>query len=160
MNIFLGYNLIYERSLSIDSAAVTFDVDMKKDLAIAEVFYDQFLVIEVQFTDNLTGQLAFASAQLNILQFRNKILFDGASNFKPGMFYSYKLTAQKFDGSPAPADSKITSQIIVDGEASSSNQTFTLDNTGSVETQTFVSLNTTSLQINVSRLSSMIRSSQ
>lgn len=111
--------------------------------------YDTSLSIEVDFVDTLTAQLASASTEISILQFRNKILFSGDSSFKPGLPYAFELTVVKFDGSPAPQKSKILVQTIID-EQTPQNQTLSLDGSGKVDVEVAIPTNATALQILVS----------
>lgn len=144
-----GYQIIHERSVIINSSSITFDVDVVKDLKIDQIYYDQSITVEVQFTDKQTAQLAAARTEFTLVQFRHSILFKGASNFKPGLPYVFKVTVKKLDGSPAAEGSKISIQTIFNDQ-SPLNQTFFLDDTGSVDLDTDVPLNATYLQIIVS----------
>lgn len=118
-------------------------------MKLEDVSYDTAIAIEVEFVDTLTAQLASASTQISILQFRNKILFSGDSSFKPGLPYVFELTVVKFDGSPAPRKSKILVQTITD-ERKSQNQTLSLDGSGKVDVEVAIPANATDLQILVS----------
>lgn len=147
---FSGYLLVYEKQIEINSSSVTFDVDIKNDLEVSQPFYDQFVDVSVEFTDKLTAQLAAAKTKVNIMQYNYQIFFKGASSFKPGLLYVFKLTVKKFDGSPADENSPISVQTGFDDNQPLI-ETFTLDVTGSVDLQTGVAMNATSLEIIVSR---------
>jgi Macroglobulin domain MG3/Macroglobulin domain MG4 len=137
-----GYQILYERSVTINASSITFDVDFTKDLKIDQIYYDQSILVEVQFTDKQTGQLAAASTEFTLVQFRHTIVFQGAPNFKPGLPYVFKVTVKKLDGSPAAENSNILIQTVFNGE-SIFNQTFTLDSAGSVDLESDVPLNAT-----------------
>lgn len=141
-----GYQIIHERWIIVNSSSITFDVDIKKDLKIEQIYYDQSILVEVQFTDKQTAQLAAASTEFNLVQFRHTIVFKGLPNFKPGLPYVFKVTVKKLDGSPAAENSQILIQTFYNG-ASPLNHTFTLDETGSVDLDTEVPLNATYLEI-------------
>lgn len=120
--------------------------------------YDTALLIEVEFVDTMTAQLASDSIEINILQFRNKILFSGDTSFVPGLPYVFELTVVKFDGSPAPQKSKIFVQTIID-EQTPHNQTLSLDGSGKVDVEVAIpTTNATALQILVSEKFQQIKS--
>jgi Macroglobulin domain MG3 len=144
-----GYQIIHERSVVINSSSVTFEVDIKKDLKIDLIYYDESILVEIQFTDKQTAQLAAATTEFTLVQFRHTIIFKGVSNFKPGLPYVFKYTVKKLDGSPAAANSEIIVQTTFNG-GSPLKQTFVLDNMGSVDLESEVSLNATYLEITVS----------
>lgn len=146
-----GYLLAHERTIVINSSAVTFDVDIKIDLKVLELYYDQFFEITVEFTDKLTNQLASASTQVNILQYRNQILFKGANTFKPGLPYVFQLTVKKFDGSPAAENSPILIRTSFDANEPM-NQSFVLDDAGTIALEDQVPVNASSLLISVSKI--------
>lgn len=144
-----GYQIVHERSVVINSSSITFDVDIKKDLKIDELYFDQSITVEIQFTDKQTAKLASAATSFMISQFRHSIVFKGPQNFKPGLPYVFQLTVKKLDGSPAAENSQISLQTTFDGE-SPLNQTFLLDNVGSVDLETEVPVNATYLEVTVS----------
>lgn len=108
-------------------------------------------MVDVQFTDKLTAQLASTSAQVNVLQYRHKIIIDGPPNFLPGLPYIYKVTVKKFDGSPAPENAPFNVTTTFDN-ADPLNETFTLNNLGSQDVVSSVPVNATSIQISVSHM--------
>lgn len=142
---------MHQRSVNINSSSVTFDVDFINDFAITEIFYDQYVSIEVEFVDSLTAQLAAASTNVNIARFRHEISYKGASIFKPGLPYIFKLTVKKFDGSPANEHSEIFVKTAFN-DAPPLEEHFTLESSGTVDLETMVPINATSLQIFVSNL--------
>jgi hypothetical protein len=150
-----GYELIHQRKIDINATTISFAVDIKNDLKILQNFFDQNVKIEVEFTDKLTAQLAAASTELIIKQFRHSIVFTGPSNFKPGLPFVFKLTVKKFDGSPATENSIIRLSTTFDGK-NTLNETFQLDFTGSVDLEIEVLANATSLEILVRLFNSFV----
>jgi hypothetical protein len=144
-----GYQIVHERSLTINASSVTFDVDIKNDLKIDVLYYDQQILVEVQFTDKQTAQLASAVTQFNLVQSRFTISILGMPNFKPGLPYVFTVFVKNLDGSPVAENSEILLQTSFNGVVIP-NDTFTLDNMGAVELEEKVPMNTTYLEITVS----------
>lgn len=107
-------------------------------------------MIQVQFTDALTNQQASASTNVQIIEHQNNIVFNGAYFFKPGLLYTFTLTVSNIDGSPAAENSEIFVQTILD-DNEPLNQTFTLDNAGTIDLEETLPTNTSSFQIFVSQ---------
>ena len=97
--------MLHTRTVEITSASSTFDVDMIKDLGLTYFNWDHSISIEVEFTDKLTAKVDSASTKCTIISQKYKIFFNIPDYFKPGLPISYKVTVQKYDGSPAPAGS-------------------------------------------------------
>lgn len=144
-----GHQIVHERSVVINSSSVTFDVDIKNDLKIDYIFFDQSILVEIQFTDKLTAKLASAATQFTLSEYRHSIVFKGPDNFKPGLPYVFQVTIKKLDGSPAAENSPISIQTTFDAK-SKLNQTFLLNNVGSVDLETAVPVNATLMEVFVS----------
>ena len=97
--------MLHTRTVEITSASTTFDVDIIKDLGSKYFNKDQFISIEVEFTDRFTAKVDYASTKCMLISQKYKIIFNKPDFFKPGLPISYKVTVQKYDGSPAPAGS-------------------------------------------------------
>lgn len=125
---------MYSKTVEITSSVTTFDVDIANDLGIKQLDYDMSVAIEVEFTDKLTAQLASAYTQMELIFNINRVTIETPDHFNPGLPVTYKVMIQKYDGSPAPANSKFTVMTSFDYESlTTTNATFTLDNTGTKE---------------------------
>lgn len=89
--------LLYQRSVIIDSEAETFEVDIAEDLKILYVDGSN-IVIDVEFTEELTRKTVEASTSLNIVQYAYTAIFTGEQTYAPNTSYSFKLSLRKFDG--------------------------------------------------------------
>ena len=103
-----GYQVIHTRTVEITSAATTFDVDIVKDFGLDYLQWDASISIDIEFTDKLTAKLASVTTQVMLVDQKYKFIFNIPENFKPGLPLSYMVTIQKYDGSPAPANSMFT----------------------------------------------------
>ena len=117
-----GYQVIHTRTVEIAAASTSFDVDIVKDLGLIDVNWDQSISIEVEFTDKLTAKLASATTQVMLIYQKYKIIFNNPENFKPGLPLSYMVTIQKYDGSPAPANSMFSVSTTFNYDSSNSIQ--------------------------------------
>ena len=126
--------MLHTRTVKITSASTTFDVNIAVDLKMIGVTWDQSISIEVEFTDQLTGKLASARAQVTLTYNKYKIIFVNPDNFKPGLPFSYKVTVQKYDGSPAPVNSMFSVTTTYNYEASKlAPEKYSLDAAGTKE---------------------------
>lgn len=89
--------LLYQRSVIINSAAETFEVDIAKDLKITYADGSN-INVDVEFTEELTRKTVVASTSLNIVQYAYTAIFTGEQTYAPYTSYSFKLSLRKFDG--------------------------------------------------------------
>ena len=144
-----GYDIVYERSVAINSSSVTFDVDIKNDLKLDIIYSSVIFAVEIQFTDKLTAQLATATSEFLVVESRHTILVKGAPNFKPGLPYVFSVIVKNLDDSPVSQGSEINLKTAFN-DVYGTNQTFELDLMGSVELEENVPSNAYSIKITVS----------
>ena len=144
--------MLHTRTVKITSASTTFDVNIALELKMTGVTWDQSISIEVEFTDQLTGKLASARAQVTLIYNKYKIIIVNPDDFKPGLPFSYKVTVQKYDGSPAPVNSMFSLRTIYFNDTSKpAPENHVLDAAGTKEVIIEkVPVGTTIIQITVS----------
>lgn len=109
-----GSSVLYERSVNINSASETFEVDIVDDLKLTEIYYDQNVDIEVEFTETITRKTVRGSSSITIVQYPYTAIFTGDDFFSPNTLYDFKLTLRKFDGTPVRKSwSRFQSLILV-----------------------------------------------
>lgn len=90
-------SVVFEKSVNIDSASVTFDVDIVKDLGIQDAHWE-YVQVEVVFTENFTKKQAEANAALTVVQFAYEAVFVGEPSFTSNKPYNFEISLRKFDG--------------------------------------------------------------
>lgn len=99
--------MLHTRTVEVAAIPTSFDVDMVNDLSLRNEYYDVPISIEVEFTDKLTAMFASATTEIMLIFYKYKFAFNNPVYFKPGLPLTYKVTIQKYDGSPAPEGSKV-----------------------------------------------------
>lgn len=84
----------YKRTIEIDSASETIDINILDDLGDFEDTY----YIDVEFTEALSKKKALASSSVTIVQYAYEAVFIGDNTFAPNTLYNFKLALRKFDG--------------------------------------------------------------
>ncbi|CAG9802375.1 unnamed protein product [Chironomus riparius] len=126
-----GTNML-KRTVVITSGSATFDVDIVKDLQVQAGGYGYFQA-NLVFEDPLTGNKITDQKSFAITPYTYNIYPQGDQSIKPGTPFKFTIALKKYDGSPAPAGTKvkvtgqspttIPSQTLIigaDGTASSS----------------------------------------
>jgi hypothetical protein len=89
---------IYVKTVQISSAAETFMVSIFNDLKISS---EQYVNVEVVFTEKLTKKTALATGNVYIAQYAYELLVTGSDSFASGQPYSFTVSARKI-GSGTP----------------------------------------------------------
>lgn len=88
---------LFQRTVNINSASETFDVDIIKDLNIENTFAET-IDIDVEFTEELTRKSVQAAATILIVQFSYSAVYTGDPSFSADTIYDLKVSLRKFDG--------------------------------------------------------------
>lgn len=90
-------SVVFERSVNINTASETIDVNIEDDLGLS-VEFDEHIAIEVEFTETVTKKIAKANANVVIVKYAYSLIFTGEPNFAPNSLYSFKISLRRFDG--------------------------------------------------------------
>jgi hypothetical protein len=92
--------VLFTKVIQIDSKAVTFDVDIAKDLKIS---YETTVNAEVVFTEKLTGKTVNAIGSVYIVQFGYEMVITSSDSYQAGTPYNLVISMRKL-GSGTPVD--------------------------------------------------------
>lgn len=139
-------NNVFKQAFTIESGSKTIEVDIVNDLQMSSGQYGYF---EVTFTfeDPLTGSKVTDSKSFSVQPFVYSIYANGDRFITPGSPYKFTITVKKFDGSPAPAGTKV--QIIPENPNTIPQQTLTLGTGGSVSSSVNVPKNVQYISIRI-----------
>lgn len=95
---------LFSKIVDINSAAETFEVDILKDLQISS---EQFVNVEVVFTESLTKKTAAAIGNIYIAQYAYELLATGSEFYETGVPYAFTVSARRIGtGTPVSLSCK------------------------------------------------------
>ena len=100
-----GENVL-KRTIVVTSGSATFDADIVKDLKVQAGDYTYFQV-NLVFEDPLTGNKITDQKSFVVSPYTYNIYPQGDQSIKPGTPFKFTIALKKYDGSPAPAGTKV-----------------------------------------------------
>jgi len=120
---------MFKKTVTINSGTATFELDIKNDLQLSAGHY-RYYDANVVFEDSLTGNKVSDSKRFviipNTYSFRSKT----ESIAKPGSPLKFIIIMERYDGSPAPAGTKL--RIEANKRSTIPSQNLTIGDDGTV----------------------------
>jgi hypothetical protein len=92
--------VIFQKSVNINAASVTFDVDVKKDLGLSDSDNYVYIDIAVEFTETLTKKVSKVDSNVLVLRYSYEAILTRAQSFSPYTIYNFSISLRRFDGTP------------------------------------------------------------
>jgi hypothetical protein len=137
---------IFKRTVVITSGSATFDADIIKDLQV-QAGQRGFFRVSLVFEDPLTGNKVTDEKSFAVVPYSYNIYTESDNSIKPGTPFKFTITLKKYDGSPAPAGTKVT--VIPQTPDTIQSQTLVLGADGSVSSSVNVPTDTQYLSLTI-----------
>jgi len=137
---------IFKRTVVVTSGSATFDADIVNDLQVEAGQYSYFQVSLV-FEDPLTGNKVTDEKSFIVSPYSFIINAKGDTSIKPGTPFKFTIALKKYDGSPAPAGTKV--KVIPENIKTIPSQTLTIGADGTVSSSVNVPAGTEYLSLKI-----------